>query len=245
MRRLLMTCLGLLLATGCGEDAERIVDPPAPPVYVANTSPDSLLANLVTAWGAMDAQAYAALLYDGLDLAQRDEDFPPFRFYFGQMEHQTLPTVWGYAEEIACAEHLLGGLQGEIDEELALPGVKSIAVLLMPLTAWEPETDPGPYGDPYPAGTQRLSARLQMLFDLEEAIAGGGYSILHLLAEEQAVLHCVPIVANERIEYRFWKWTELGAGLKAAVPDTPGDTWMVSLGSIKAWHAPAAGEGWR
>ncbi len=112
---------GLLLAAGCGEDAEAHAHPPTTPDYLANDSPDNVVANLVMAWEAMDAEGYAALLYDGLELATDGQAYAPYKFYFADEPYgYPLPDTLSYAEELACTGALLGGEPG-IDRPTATP----------------------------------------------------------------------------------------------------------------------------
>ena len=130
MRWVLLCCVGLLVAVGCGKDSPANVDQ-GPPEYLPNTSPENLIANLEMAWEAMDASGYADLLYGGEQPATDGAFYAPFKFHFVEGGGLDLPAFWVKSGDTLCATRMMGGLAGD-----GLPGIKSVAIQLSPIGDW-------------------------------------------------------------------------------------------------------------
>jgi hypothetical protein len=233
MRWLLILCLGLLLAAGCDEDAKRTLAPPTGPDYLANDSPDNLMANLVMAWEAMDAEGCAALLYDGVALATDSLAYAPYTFYFDRGINPDLPTLWLRPQEVACLDALLGGGAGVTAWGDTLPGVKSIRFDLDANNVWATVTGGEVDGDPCPEDALWRIYNTEFLFTLKSTV--GGTDISAWAGSDRLIMHCIPVQVGVETEWRLWKWREVMV-LARAVPDPPERTEDVTLGLIKALY---------
>ncbi len=117
-----------LLLIGCSED-----DPAAPnddPAYPAATHPDTLMANFIRAYEAMDEDAYA-------DMLSTDYIFDPVNEggYWG------FPEGWDRATELDIAHNMFSGLPGEDPDGIPRPGIQSISInALTRVAEWAPVT---------------------------------------------------------------------------------------------------------
>lgn len=236
-----LAALLLIALAGCSDDGERGLNPPAGPDYLANDSPDNLVANVVLAWEARDAAGYAALLYDGVALADDGIAYAPYKFYFDQSLDPLLPDLYLYAQEIACLETMLGGEPGD-----GVPGIKAVAADLTPYSAWQTVVGGAVEGDPCPENAQWRVYATAMLFTLKTNIDDS--DINQWLVEDRLIFHCVPVAVGEAIEWRLWKWRDV-IELRAAESSLsdvkaryggegrePGHTESTSLGSIKSLY---------
>jgi len=234
--------LALLIAlAGCSDDEAGTLNPPAGPDYLANDSPDNLVANVVLAWAAEDAAGYAALLYDGLDVVEGGGVCAPFEFTFDRSFDPDLPEFYAYAQELACTEALLGGEPGD-----GVPGVKSVSIDVTPYGAWQTVVGGDVEGDPCPENTQWRSYGTDILFTLKANV--GGTDINQWLVADRLIVHCVPVVVGDAVEWRLWKWRDVielrGASstlsavksLYGAAGGEPGRTESTSLSQIKALY---------
>jgi hypothetical protein len=221
------------LALGCDEDAKRTLTPPTTPDYLANDSPDNLMANLVMAWEAMDAEGYAALLYDGALLGTDGQAYAPYTFYFDASLNPDLPTLWLRPREVACLDALLGGEAGATPEGDPLPGVKSVDIQLDANGAWTTVTGGEVEDDPCPEDVRWRSYNTQFLFTLETVIEDSWVNAWNV--EDLLIIHCIPVQVGAETEWRLWKWRDV-VDLARAVPDPPERTEESSLGQIKVLY---------
>jgi hypothetical protein len=232
MRWLLILCLGLLLAAGCGEDAKRTLTPPTIPDYLANDSPDNLIANLVMALEAMDSLGYAALLYDGVELATDGQAYAAYKFYYDRTLDPHLPELDLYDRDLERMGAMLGGAPGEDGDGNPVPGVRGFDLLLaVPTPNWAAPIGPDVDDDAYPVGTVWRIYDTSILITLKSNYGTdtNGWSI-----SDRLLAHCIPVQVGGETEYRLWKWREIvGAKMVAPSPEGTEDT---TLGMIKVFY---------
>ena len=194
--------LALLLLAGCSDDEDRTLNPPAGPDYLANDSPDNLVANVVLAWAAEDAAGYAALLYDGVAEADDGEVYAPFTFYYDRSLDPDLPELDLYERELQRTAAMLGGEPGN-----GVPGIKDVSLDLTANDLWQTVVGGTVEGDPCPENTQWRSFETDMVLTLESTI--GGSDVYIWLVRDRLIFHCVPVAVGDAIEWRLWKWRDV------------------------------------
>lgn len=192
----------LIALVGCGDDGERSLNPPAGPDYLANDSPDNLVANVVLAWEAEDAAGYAALLYDGVALADDGTAYAPFKFYYDRGMDPDLPEIDLYERELQRTAAMLGGEPGN-----GVPGIKNVSLDLTPNGVWQTVAGGVVADDPCPENTQWRSFETDMMFTLKSTI--GGSDVYIWLVADRLIFHCVPILVDGEVEWRLWKWRDV------------------------------------
>ncbi len=226
-----LACLQAL-ALGCDED-KRSLNPPEGPDYLANDSPGNVIANLVIAMEAMDAEGYAALLYDGIEPATDGLTYAPYKFYFDRSLDPTLPDTLSRAEELACMEPLLGGEPGNHEGD-PVPGVRSLAVQLTGFGAWMELVGGEAAGDSCPESVQQRGFFHASLITLK-AMADWGINAFYV--QHQATFCCIPVQVGGDIEWRLWKWWDVYY-LGRTVPDPPERTEDATWGQVKWLYVP-------
>jgi hypothetical protein len=230
-RLLTALALGLLLLGACDDETKRTLTPPTTPDYLANDSPDNLVANLVMAWEAMDAEGYAALLYDGALLATDSLAYAPFKFYFDRSLDPTLPEVDVYDRELVRIGNMLGGLPGMDGQGNPVPGLKSVNLDLAANGSWTSVTSGEVDGDPCPEDALWRSYSTYILFTLKSSYGGdtNGW-----LVQDRLIAHCIPVQVGGGVEWRLWKWRDVIDGF--VVSGRPALVESSSLSGIKALY---------
>jgi len=222
----------LLLAAGCSDEPKRTLAPPAESEYFANSSPDSVIANLVIALESMDSLGYAALLYDGSELATDGITYAPYKFYYDRSVNPDLPELDLYDRELERMGAMLGGAPGEDGYGNTVPGVRGFYLdLAAPTPDWAAPIGPDVDDDAYPVGTAWRVYDTSILITLK---SNYGTDTNAWSISDRLLAHCIPVQVGGETEYRLWKWREI-VGAKRAVP-RPGIVESVSLGSIKALY---------
>jgi len=218
--------LGLGLLAGCSGDGGSPAQPGGPE-YLPNTSPENLLANLITAWEAMDADGYAELLYGGEQRAADGAFYAPFKFHLAAGSGEALPDFWVQSREVAGCQRLLGGLAGA-----GVPGVRSVELEISPIGAWGPMGGDAIGGDAIPTGARWCLCEVQAVFTLKEAY---GSDINSWLASGRGTFQCLPVPVSGSEEWRLWKcWDETDTRA-AAIPGGPVEK---SLSEVRSYFAP-------
>lgn len=194
--------LALLIAIGCSDDEAPKLTPPTGPDYQPNDSPDNLVANVVLAWEAMDAEGYAALLYDGVAQADDGEVYAPFTFYYDRSLDPTLPELDLYERELIRTAAMLGGLPGD-----GVPGIKNVWLDLTPYGVWQTVVGGVVDDDPCPENTQWRAYETDMLLALKTNI--GGSDINQWLVQDRLIFHVLPVLVEGEVEWRLWKWRDV------------------------------------
>jgi len=228
---LAFSCL-LVFALGCGEDSERRLTQPATPDYLANDSPDNLMANLIIAMEAEDAEGYAALLYDGVELATDGLTYAPYKFYFDRSLNPDLPELLSYAEELACMGALLGGEPGIDHNSNPVPGMKSLAVGFLAIGVWATPIAATVEGDTYPEDALWRAYATTMLITLKSTYL---YSTIAFSVQDRLIAHCIPVQVGGETEWRLWKWRDILA-LGRAINAVPSQTEESSWGQVKSLY---------
>ncbi len=220
------------LLAGCGEDAERTLNPPEGPDYLANDSPDNVIANLVIAWEAMDAEGYAALLYDGIELATDGQAYAPYKFYYDRSLDPDLPVIDLYDRELVRTGALLGGEEGMDSQGHAVPGVRSVSMDLNPIGVWTAPIGPDVDGDPYPEDARWRSYTTNFLISLK---GNYGENTSAWLVQDWLIVHCIPVQVGANTEWRLWKWRDV-VTLARTLSTARARTEESSFSSIKALY---------
>jgi hypothetical protein len=235
---ILAVCCLLALAIACDEDSERTPTQPATPDYLANDSPGNLVANLVMAMEAEDAEGYAALLYDGALLATDGLTYAPYKFYFSdELEGFPLPDTLSHAEELACMGALLGGEPGVDFDDNPVPGMKSLAVGFLANGVWATPIAATVEGDTYPEDVLWRSYETTMLITLKSTYL---YNTVAFSVQDRLIVHCIPVQVGAETEWRLWKWRDV-IDLGRAVPDPQERTESSTWGIVKWLYMPAGG----
>ena len=221
----------LPLAPGCDEDSKRTLNPPPGPDYLANNSPDSVIANLALALGAMDAEGYAALLYDGIEPATDGLAYAPYKFYFDRGADPDLPELYLIERELACMGAMLSGEPGIDDGGNPVPGLHGFALDLAAHGAWAAPGDIAVDDDAYPVGTLWRSYDTAILITLK---ANYGENINAWSISDRLVAYCIPVEVGGETEWRLWKWYEI-IGFKRGEQASAGVE-SASLGMIKVLY---------
>lgn len=214
--RLAAACL-LLVALACDEDADRRLNPPGGPDYLANDSPDNLMANVVLALGARDAEGYAALLYDGLLPATDGLLYAPFKYYFPDDFYGfPLPDSLSLAEELDCVGRLMAGEPGVDFQGDPVPGVREIDVEFIASGVWAVVPGAEAEGDSCPEDALWRAYSSVMLVILDGTY---GANTTAFSINDQFLVHCIPVQVGGETAWRLWKWREVEPD--RAVPDPP------------------------
>ena len=219
--------IGLGLLAGCSGDGGSPAQPSGPE-YLPNTSPENLLANLITAWEAMDAGGYAELLYGGEQQAADGAFYAPYKFHVAAGSDETLPAFWVKSREVQSCERLLGGQAGS-----GVPGVKVVDLEISPIGAWGPMGGDAIGGDAIPTNARWCLCTVQALFTLKEAYGDGG--IDSWLASGRGTFQCLPVTVAGSEEWRLWKWWDETDTRAAAIP---GGAVEKSLSEVRGYFAP-------
>jgi hypothetical protein len=207
------------LSGGClFSPPEKPSEPGGPVDYFPYDSPDNLIKNFVLAWEAMDAAEYRDhILYNSDNENATDgEPYATFVFYYAagnDIWGEPLPDYQTYEEEVANVQRMFSGNPGVGPQGQEVPGIESIDLTLIKNQTWSPPTDPDDVeGDPYPEGTQRVIYESNMLITLKGTIPDT--DITGFTVDDLLEFHVIPVTANEgtaeeRQEWRLWKWRDL------------------------------------
>ncbi len=128
-----------------------------------------------------------------------DETFPPPEFFDREVERAT---------------NMFSGQKGEDRDGNEVPGIRSIALDLLPENSWVDPDGSDVEGHDYPDGTKQRHYGTNMLITLESNI--GNSNINAWEVQDRLLFHLIPVrqeiedaPGTYRTVYRIWKWRDI------------------------------------
>ncbi len=240
-------CSLILLAVaglGCKDDPTGSTDMPVENEYLPNTSPDNLIANLVSVFENKDADEYRDnTLYRTYTTSTWEEDsreFGSFVFHFASGVDpwgDPLPDQMSYSDEWANVARMFSGATGKH----YTPGIETIEFNLMPIESWIEHPSEYDQEGVWPEGSFDRLFNAEISITLKDDLPGS-YGINEFRIDTAFYISIIPVRVPDTSdlgyhrEYRLWKWGEITEEIRTDEHRVPidGSVVSVTLSEIKS-----------